>query len=464
MPRKRTASWDRLNHTWVKMIRGKRHRVTCRQLGLPRSKWTKEQSLSVANEYFESLLNPLPALTPEAESELLKIESRLKWAQEHQKDDEIQELTTQKEQIENNHFDETKWPDDPELEQNIKVAKMFGISIPKNVPSEITKHFFGSEQIWQDRLADQPAIEREFSLQHHAKQFIELASKSQSAVTNDELKSWINRFTEHLGNQIDVRKLNKDHVTKIYFYVLDQDVYDGGKVFRFFKRFIRYLIEQELTTPPNNLDSKLFRFQRKERAIKKHSDQFVIDCLNELPDRLKLYALLGLNCSMTVADISQLAKHPTYKVLNNTYSERAYWDAKNGTITRSRYKLRRLEDPPITTYKLFNNTHQLLLKLASDDERLVLTSKNGTVLKSKGKDLITQQFDRNKENQKHFILQSDFRSIGATAIGSNKHYKPYREMWLANKPQGITDQHYDAGEQTIMAEICDWLAVKFKQN
>ena len=53
MPRKLSMSWEPSANRWKKEFDKKIFRVTCRQLGLPRSQWTQKHSQEPANSWWE---------------------------------------------------------------------------------------------------------------------------------------------------------------------------------------------------------------------------------------------------------------------------------------------------------------------------------------------------------------------------------------------------------------------------
>src|SRR5277367_4749510 len=62
MPRKRPGSWEGHPHyRWVKMVNGKRHRITCaNHLRLPPELWTELGSIQAANDYWDNLEKEVP--------------------------------------------------------------------------------------------------------------------------------------------------------------------------------------------------------------------------------------------------------------------------------------------------------------------------------------------------------------------------------------------------------------------
>ena len=59
MPRMKFSGWDKLNTRWIKMYEGKRYRITCKELGLPKSHWTKELSVKFAKKWWLQTLGQL---------------------------------------------------------------------------------------------------------------------------------------------------------------------------------------------------------------------------------------------------------------------------------------------------------------------------------------------------------------------------------------------------------------------
>jgi integrase len=112
----------------------------------------------------------------------------------------------------------------------------------------------------------------------------------------------------------------------------------------FFRRFVKYLWEKRLIEMPRNVSS--FGFEVKARKIKTHSPAEVRAVLSTLKPRLRLYAMLGLNCGMTSVDMGQMTKGMV--------------DLDNGRIVRRRVKTGGHENVPTVDYKLWPETLELL--------------------------------------------------------------------------------------------------------
>ncbi len=468
MPKKKFASWESSpNFRWVKMIGGKRHRITCKQLGLTEPDWTKERSWDKAKAYFDALEATLKqtVLEPEAKQLVEQLDKQLQFAKGN-KPSEVAKLEATKATIEAEHFSIDGFVTDNTIEQTIKTIELLGgkITLPDGLTNQQLSMILGQGKVVREQLKQVKQVETSFTLKHQADRFLELASKSQEVKTATELKGAINRLVERWGESFDIRTIAESQMDDIYNFVIEADWQSKNKKFGMFKRFIKWGAKQKFYPLPLNFDDEMHKFTSQPKAVETWTDEQVIKALAGFTERVRLYALLCLNCGMTNVDIANLCYKPTYKVDNKTYSNLAWVDFEKGTITRSRIKTKRISNPPVTTYKLWPTTLELLKKHKADHETYVLTSMKNSKLVSKNKDLINMQWTRQTDKRRTMNLKN-FRTVGATAVGSNVHYLPYRERYLANRPtsKGLTDRHYDAGTQSIMDEICDYLGRKFKQ-
>lgn len=456
MPRKKPASWEGApNYRWSKMIRGKRYRVTCRKLGLHASDWTKDRSWDAAKRYFDQLEPP----APEVPAEVKQLDEKLSYVKQH-RPHEVEVYKRLRKDVAAGTPPEGIYPQDPTLNIRLAYMQSLGIVIPPTIPMEELSRLFGAGQVWEDRLASVRQVETSYTLRHQVDKFVELATATSSYATKREMTYSLNKVVTELGDTFDTRTFAPEHVVRMYQWCLGQP--RSFKLFSFFKRFVNHLASMEVCRLPGNINSRLFKFDREHKAVKKYADELVIKAIEVLEGRHKLYALLALNTSMNNVDIANISKHKTWTENGKEVRELAYVDLEKGTLTRSRVKTKRQKNPPVTTYRLWPSTLRLLKEYQSTDERWFLTSMAGTKLHTGKKDLIGQQRHNLKKEQKLMTLKA-FRSAGATAVGDVKEYKPYVNAYLANVPDGITDRHYDAGSQATMDEICDYLGRRFKQ-
>jgi integrase len=196
---------------------------------------------------------------------------------------------------------------------------------------------------------------------------------------------------------------------------------------------------------PRNLASH--KFQVSPQAVKTYPTAKVRHVLATLKSRLKLYALLGLNCGMTNVDIAALKKDEI--------------DLKRGTVTRRRTKTGDNANVPVVRYKLWPETVRLLRKHQSTHPELFLTNMRGNPLlgtrieegKSKRYDMVVQQWRRAKVE----IPLKAFRSISATLLESHEIYGRCSSLFLGHSPRSIKERHYAAPPQQLFDQAMEWL-------
>ena len=168
--------------------------------------------------------------------------------------------------------------------------------------------------------------------------------------------------------------------------------------------------------------------------------------------RLRLYALLCLNCGMTQIDIATLKQS----------------EVKDGRITRKRTKEEDEASTPTIEYKLWGETWELLQQHRSkDNERALLsqrgtplyqeTLKDGKVIKTDCIRLAWRRFRKKKFEGQEGVTLKKFRKTGATLLSDNKEYHACRYLYLGHAPSSIADKHYAPPPQTTFDEAVEWL-------
>src|SRR5262249_16926300 len=154
--------------------------------------------------------------------------------------------------------------------------------------------------------------------------FLDIVRPTLRATSFAELKAFLEEQSGHLPPSID--EIN-EAVVRTTWGRIGTSKYatvTKKKHWGFFRRFVKYLAENEGTELPRNLYSSLFKFKITAKPVKRFSLDLVKTSLSALPDNLRLYALLGLNCGMTQVDMSELTKDQV--------------DLKKRTLTRKRIK------------------------------------------------------------------------------------------------------------------------------
>ncbi|MHB1424797.1 MAG: tyrosine-type recombinase/integrase [Gemmataceae bacterium] len=292
--------------------------------------------------------------------------------------------------------------------------------------------------------------------------FLDVVRHTVKPRSYEELAAYIQTLNDHpfLGGDTDVGAIDEALVERMYLSIRDAKRSDGKdisparrkKFWGFFKRFVAYVSEKKLIPTPGNLYSKTFKFKVPTQAVKEYEPAKVREVLKSLKSRLKLYALLGLNCGMTNVDIAELKKDMV--------------DLKAGTLTRRRAKTGHIESTPTVTYKLWPELVKLLKKHQSSHPELFLTNMRGNPLcgtrveegKARRYDMIVQQWRRAavKIDGKPLLLKA-FRSISATWLEKDGVYGRYVSHFLGHSPRGIAAKHYSAPSQELFDQALTWL-------
>ena len=397
----------------------------------PLGEWTELGSIKAAQEYLAKKLNDGQARV-EAEAEEFANDSVLRV--EEMVNRKLNDYIAIERQVVNQHIQDEGLPAIVHQKVNERLDKMKANSFAVNEP-----------------------VQTEFRLSVHAARFLEIErAKNNRPRTYGELKESIDAMIETegvLSGDMDVRAIGKTTVENYFLFLRRNSGIvpnQQKKRWGFFKRLVRFLWQSELIDLPKNLDSSQFVFKVALAKIDEYSPAEIKAALSVLPDRLKLYAMLALNCGMLNVDMGNLLKIEV--------------DLKAGRIKRKRVKTSEEKDVPEVDYKLWPATLKLLKQGYSDHATLALTSKTGTKLhehwigddgKEHEKDLIGQQWKKGTVDQKgkkfpDVIPLKAFRSIGSTIIGGHREYGRYTGHYLGHSPKSIADKHYVAHEPRIV--------------
>lgn len=471
MPFKQSMNWDGSpNFRWRKYYKGTTYRVHCGDLHLPENLWTEEGSRAAANEWWDKKLTELHAASKPV---LDPINQQLATILDGTTVDELRKLADQGTEarrvlnmleaasVDGQPVTLVPSPDEigfaPIGKAAIPVAEFATLPIPQRI---ITKNltdgvFDDDEDVAAMRMKQvamtlaKPKIETSFTLRHQADKLLEIErARETKATTYKELKVYTDKLVEMLGDNLDARTINEQTVTATYLRLKAKawGNLTRRKAWRIFRRLVKYLYSERIIELPRNLDDNKLSFKIVAQKIARYTKEDVQTELNALPDRLRLYALLGLNCGMLGVDMASIK-----------WTE---LDQKEWRIKRKRTKTESHKDVPEVNYKLWPATVKLLKKYLSKHDKYVLTSKTNTLLweawideagNPKKKDLIVVQWRR----RDHKIGLKEFRSIGATIIGdeNKKGYGRYVGHYLGHSPKTLADKHYVPPSDDLFDEI-----------
>jgi hypothetical protein len=327
--------------------------------------------------------------------------------------------------------------------------------------------------IWDDRLTiqDRKAAHEDESLVAHIKTF--LSRKETESITGDlsagrlhTLDLHLNGFKDWYGADTSVKEIDgavlqryKDHLLKrvasgkwrraTAAHCLDS-----------VKSLVRWLYETNaITELPRALvikSTSLVISKPKPSKVTFEKDE-ITTLLKDATDRMKLYILLSLNCSMTQKDIGDLL-----------VSE-VRWN--EGRIIRKRSKTQDEENVPEVNYKLWPKTFQLLKQeRAKEGNERVLLNNRGGHLWSEGtgdngkyakRDSIRLAFGRLLKKTK---LSKSFKSLkkkSASLLKNNVMYSGLTGLFLGHAPRSVADKHYAETPQELLDEAVTWLGQEY---
>ena len=178
-----------------------------------------------------------------------------------------------------------------------------------------------------------------------------------------------------------------------------------------------------------------------------------------MPDTFRLWALLGLNCGMTNADLGQTTWGQIDQINETTW-----------LLTRRRAKTGDNPNSPTVTYKLWPETIELLKRLPTRKGLLFLRPGGGTYYQSKytekGKAITRDHFSEEWRSldPKPSMTLKEFRSAGSTALKNKKEYREYVDYFLGHVPHKVSDVSYAAEADNPFFEALDFIRQVVLQN
>jgi integrase len=463
---------------WRKKHRGICYQVTCKELGLPRSCWTKVDSGGSANQWWRSKIAELEHSKPQSPYQPFvdEINRRIAIANQLGLHDERERLRSELKAI--LAIPVAELPEFPasiisnhETKNRIEAAKLSGIDIPADADPIILDSMFGDARLWQDRTQRASLIEHEKTIKAAKEKYLQyrltrVQIGERSAAGFDNVRRLIGMFAEFIGEASHVDSINAELWQNWYLNIAkhvtnkkrgDENGWSasfGRDLLSISRAFVKWLWEQDiLKSMPRNLEQSSFKIEiQNPDNIQTFTKNEIKSLLKAATGQLKLHLLLMLNCGHTQQDISDLKKSEI--------------DLEAGTIKRRRSKTKSKKTVPVVTYKLWKTTLKELKKHLSDDPVQALLTQSGkqwvrTTLQDDGKFSKADNIDSNFAHlQKSTNIKKSlkvFRSTAASLIGTNPRYRELRSLFLGHSSKCVADTNYVKSPDEFLAEAIAWL-------
>jgi len=416
--------------------------VSCEELGVPRS---KQDSFQAANIWWRQKLAEIQRSSLEAnQSEALKdIEKKISYAAAHAPR-LLPDLKRAKKAVLAAEPGDRVLPDQDVINENIRIAELFGISVPKTLDPMVSQHFFGDRRIWEERLEGACLIGKERTIGHCTETFLNEIQPKLRPKSFKEIYDYLYCLVDKSGiwtRTTDVAVINEDTVSNHYLW-LDSRHYSvtaHNHRMGHFRRFVYWLwVRRKLADLPRNLRSNDHKKEKEHREIARYDSPLVRETIAELPSPIQLWALLGLNCGMTNADLGAL----DWSQINQ----------RSWILTRRRVKTGKNPKVPTVKYKLWPEVIERLQALLPQKSGLVFTTlsdgpmyhtrfvEGEATKKAKVTDNFAQRWAEIKPRPR--IPLSHFKKVSATALKSDNRFARFTDYFLGHTPKTIADQHY----------------------
>lgn len=171
--------------------------------------------------------------------------------------------------------------------------------------------------------------------------------------------------------------------------------------------------------------------------------------------RMRAWILVALNCGCTQKDLSELT-------LGNL-------NLKDETLTRKRTKHEHQDSEKIPTvvYHLWPETVAAIKatmnkKGKGENSPLWLKPNGGKLVQSNRNDAVAVEFDKLREFYSLGTLTfKSFRKTGTTVLGGDMQTKLFRELYLGNVGEKVTDRNYDQTDE-LPVEVTNLIRQKLE--
>ncbi len=307
---------------------------------------------------------------------------------------------------------------------------------------------------------------------------IRLGDVRSGEITVGTLDNYRNQLSHLVAFCPDIRNMTEKKLSE-FRSLLQKRISDGAS---------RYTMRDTLTTSKTFLEwcgdtaeviEPLRTLRKRGTGIsvpRKHivvtwDDADVADLFGKVAGVRRLYYLLVLNTGAYESDIGTWTKY----TVNEKGKRISAIDSANRTITFKRHKEQHIANVPTVTYRLWDETFQLLQENISQHETLVFTNVSGTPLwvdeekthetKSKYKrrriNVIGRQFGRLKASNPNFGTLDDLRKTALTKLDDHNEHARYSQYFAGHSPDSVLGKFYVKPSQQQFENAVVWLGNQF---
>lgn len=474
MSRNYLMQWDEKNRRWYKRtpqefidVAGKKiTKVSCKQLNAPP---TKAASYKSANGWWRNQIEEWRSLKtvsnqnqfPQAEEDAETLEAMSVWLKEHQD----QEAAERKSALARRIRQDIQGG----IEPNYTDREIYSISDWDNMNDvDFYAQYISDVNVWHDRLNTGKPASKNKSIQVWIDTFLEVLKPKTKPQSLQNIKRQLEEFPAWHGAAASIESIDESIVRAFYLHLRQNELADSTNrdIFSTWRRWVNFLADENQIERPRNLLSREFTFQVTHAAQAPEQHEIITFLGKITDDRIRLYALLCLNCGMNNADIGQLYNtNHSWKRSQSLLQERkitnGHVDWEEGRLVRQRQKTKGKGKVPTVCYKLWPETLRLLQEYRSDNDRYCLLSPHGAPLWERGEKRIDEVYGKTWKQMKS-ISPKQLRSGAATILGQHDSYKLYISHFLADSPRGIPDRHYVVPSQKQFDAAIAWLRKSLK--
>ena len=472
MPAAYHMSWEPSTRRWRKMVDGKNHVVSVRQLKragyLPAdAAETKEASYRAANRWWleHGHERSAPHRMEPHGGEIAVLERKRDWCRRHGQDEETARYDAQVGRVRGlapgSDIQAALGPE-PRVLDFIRLAEAAGATFPTGFAEECGWVFF-DDPLWADRFrrhAGEP-VPLDRAVATWVDSYLDMVMSRYkveeiSAAEYQATRLSLHAFRDWCGPATGIDDLDSETWERWWHHLLktDYSVATKKKRILYARSLIRWMASKGAIPLPSNLNERRYGFKDSHPAVAMPDLEEIRRIVGAATGQLRLHMLLMLNCAFTQIDVANLRQDEV--------------DWEHGRIKRKRTKTKSKKAVPVVNYPLWSETWALLKQFREPSGDLILRTHSGKAwvrdeIDSEGKRHKTDQIRTNYGHLRRKLgaklSLSKLRKVGASLLADNREYAVLAQRFLGHAPTSMAEQRYignDAGQESF-DEAVDWV-------